>query len=42
MTDTDLYRLNEEQCARYRENGFAFLPDLIPGTEITRAQDEVV
>ena len=41
MTDTDLYRLNEEQCARYHEDGFAFLPDLIPETEITRARDEV-
>ncbi len=41
MTDTDLYRLNEEQCARYHEDGFVFLPDLIPDEEITRARDEM-
>lgn len=41
MTDTDLYRLNKEQCARYDEDGFAFLPDLIPESEITRARDEL-
>jgi hypothetical protein len=30
MTDNDLYRLSDEDCARYRDNGFVFLPDLIP------------
>ena len=41
MTYSDLYRLSEEQCAGYHENGFAFLPDLIPETEIARARDEI-
>ena len=41
MTDGDIYRLTEEQCARYHEDGFVFLPDLIPEAEITRVGDEL-
>ena len=41
MTGTDPYRLNDQDCARYREDGFVFLPDLIPESEIARARDEL-
>ena len=41
MTDDSLYRLSEAQCAGYREDGFAFLPDLIAADEIARARDEL-
>ena len=37
----DLTRLSEEQCARYREDGFLFLPNLISATDIARARDEL-
>ena len=37
----DLTRLSEEQCARYREDGFLFLPNLISAADIARARDEL-
>ena len=41
MTEHDLYRLSEDQCAAYGEDGFVFLPDLIAADEIARARKEL-
>lgn len=41
MTDDDRYRLTEDQCAGYHRDGYLFLPDFIPGEEISRARDEL-
>ena len=41
MSDPDLPRLSEEQCARYRDDGFVFLPNLISERDIDRARDEL-
>ena len=41
MSDPDLPRLSEEQCARYRDDGFVFLPNLISERDIARARDEL-
>ena len=40
-SDPDLLRLSEEQCARYRDDGFLFLPNLISQADIVRVQDEL-
>ena len=41
MSDPGLPRLSEAQCARYRDDGFVFLPDLIARRDINRARVEL-
>ena len=41
MSDPDLPRLSEAHCARYSQDGFVFLPDLIPRRDIDRVRDEL-
>ena len=41
MHDSNLPRLSEEQCARYRDDGFVFVPALIPQQDIDRVREEV-
>ena len=41
MSDSGLPQLSEEQCARYRDDGFLFLPNLISERDIARARDEL-
>ena len=37
----DLPRLSEEQCARYRDDGFVFVPNFVSETDIARVRDEL-
>ena len=39
--ESDLPRLSGEQCARYCDDGFLFLPDLISRRDIARVRDEL-
>ena len=41
MSAPDLPRFSEEQCARYRDDGFVFLPNLISERDIVRVRDEL-
>ena len=41
MSASDLPRLSDEQCARYRDDGFVFLPGLITQPDIARTRDEL-
>ena len=41
MSEPDLPRLSAAQCARYRDDGFLFVPDLVPRRDIDRVQDEL-
>ena len=41
MNDPDLPQLSAEQCARYREDGFVFVPNLVPPQDIDRARAEL-
>ena len=36
MSKSDLPRLSAAACARYRDDGFVFVPDLIPPQDIER------
>ena len=37
----DLPRLSEEQCARYRDDGFVFVPNLVSEADIARVRAEL-
>ena len=37
----DLPRLSEEQCARFRDDGFVFVPDLVSRGDIDQVRDEL-
>ena len=38
MSESDLPRLSAAECARYRDDGFVFVPDLIPPQDIDRVR----